>query len=213
MNFGRISLQHLLIVLIFSIVTTTSLAADVDLELSVEKSPQGLTPPGTGGTLIFRITNHGPNIAVNYVSGGIAGIGSNIMPIHDPYNEQLPLLLRGTDQNDCLVQLDFAENIPPKPIDFFWTIALIKPIAPGETRICNAEYIVNDVSRIDSYFFDFSWGVWTVTETDINPDNNTASNRYFFASQAPRDIPTLSVLGYFMLIIVLSILAMYRKVF
>lgn len=208
MNYIGLRWRQLLACALF-VSVSLSQAAEVDLELIIEKTPLSVTESGEGGSLVFTITNYGPDISGNGISTGSVGISSEYMPINDPYTEQLPIVLERTEKSDCLLHLSYAEDITPSPhVKFLWGIRPVDPILPGETRICYFNYVINDISRVENYFFDFSWTVWTVTESDTNAANNTFTNRYYiarYANSVGENIPTLTGIGYIFLVLLVML--------
>lgn len=186
-----------------------------DLEVSVQKIPDGMTPSGTGGIITFTITNHGPDSVGRIMPedpyGTRAGIRvvSGSMYLYLPGG--LPLLLDFDPDQSCGLTLDHADTLPPIDAIFTWSI-FPGAIKVNETVVCSFHYIIDDVSQFQTYYFDLDWTLFLLPNvgTDPNPGNNVAHSRFQFAP-SPTPVPALSIGSYLLLVVLLVIAGMYSR--
>lgn len=165
-----------------------------DLGIGVTVQPQGVTPPGTEGTVAITITNDGPNIASVATFRWLAtndGSGLSYPPLGFP----------GPFDGPCR----FSIGLPP-PGDFFGTW-VIRDISPGESRTCTFGFRVLETTKTSQIA---RWEVNEFEADDPNPTNNEAEVLLRFAGNSdPVSVPALSVTGFLVLVFMVGWLA-YR---
>jgi len=166
-----------------------------DLGIGVTVEPQGVTPPGTQGTVAITITNTGPDTASVAIFRWLPtndGSGFSYPPLGFPVG-----LLTGP----CRL---FIGQPPPGDSFASWVTS---DISPGESRTCTFGFRVLETTKTSQIA---RWEVNGFEAHDPNPTNNEAEVLLRFAGNPdPVSVPALSISGFLILAFMVGWLA-YR---
>lgn len=155
-----------------------------DLELEVIEPPPLATPPLSTGTIGFRLTNNGPDVAgipFNGTPSLIMGTtGIPVDPIFGPH-----LWFTWNPNSDCLFLLWAIVNNDPDPPTALYEINF-DTLQPGESAVCRLDYTINTLNEQN---YTVEWISFQPNNTDPNTANSNVTT-VFRAS--PLAIPTLS---------------------
>lgn len=169
-----------------------------DVALSVEMEPaDGVTPPGSTGTLTFTLVNHGPDPG-GLSGSGVVGVGDTGYAIIENYG--IPIVYERVAGSPCIL---FQDTLDPGEGDPYYVIFefFVDGMQPGESRVCQLQFHINSLVTED---FTDSWSFRLFYEVDPDISNNRVHLNFHLTAPSVTEIPTLSRSS---LIVLFSILA------
>lgn len=169
-----------------------------DLELTVVQGPATMTPPGSTGTLVLQVFNHGPEIAGLSERPGFDSLHVFVsdIPFRDGFGSAVHFIRSADD--DCY-RFVWAVNSPaPGQPTTAGYVADFHPLDPGHGATCTLEYEVSPGLDIEPFRSEVgnslttSWHTFGVYTEDLNPGNDTVDLVFRFRSEP---IPTLTRFG------------------
>jgi Domain of unknown function DUF11 len=150
----------------------------IDLDVSVARSPTGVTPPGSTGTLTATVRNLGRDAAPNI------GVITDAFYITGGATELYDIILTPIAATTCAVS---ADDVGPAR----QLVLQMGTIPPGGSASCTLGVLVTEFATNPRLFgvaaYYSGYGVW---------DDNTANNRAVLGFQFfPSMIPTLGPAG------------------
>ena len=171
--------------------------ADLGIEAAVQ--PAGITPPGTEGTVIITITNHGPDTG----SAAFEMIRTN-----DGAGFSFPPLeFSGLKTGPCNF-LPPGQPPPGETVGIFGSWSTLG-MMPGEPRTCTFGFRILETSKMSQIMR------WEVSATgvadDPNPTNNQAEVLLRFAGNSdPLSVPILPPWALLILVLLFGWIALGR---
>jgi len=168
--------------------------ADIAIEVGVE--PNGVTPPGTEGTVSLTITNYGPDVSAALIGWAVTsnGVGFSFPPLD----------FVGVATGPCGIS-PIGQPGPGDNFGFQVTPAL----NPGESVTCTYGFEVRETMILSQMA---QWGVGpNGLAEDPNQTNNLDEVLLIFSPLADtRPVPALSWVGIFVLMLSVGLIAIRR---
>lgn len=174
----------------------------VDLEVALVRLPDPISP-GSEGSFVYRLTNHGPDPAGSLSSSTFPVEAASDYILELPSGPEVDFF--SSSATGCRMILLFIEPLPGDPGKIGY-INVYPPLEPGESVECEVFYRVNPNLN---HNLSVAWKTYSFGDEDPDESNNTFV--VVFGPAAP--IPTLSPVGMTTLIlcILLAFVAIRRQ--